>query len=59
MLSAHVTLMLFYALLAGLFFALLWRTETKERVRLFLTVFVSLMMGGLALAWIMYPFPLR
>lgn len=59
MLSAHVTLMFFYAVLAGIFFAFLWKEERRERMRLFLVVFTAMFLGGLALAWLMYPFPLR
>lgn len=56
-LESHVVLMFVYALLTGAFFALLWKTETRERLRLFATVFFGLMLGGLAIAWAMYPFP--
>lgn len=59
MLSAHVTLMFFYAVLAGIFFAFLWKDSKRERWRLFFVVFASMFLGGLALAWIMYPFPMR
>lgn len=59
MLASHVALMFFYAVLAGAFFALLWKETTHERIRLFAIVFSSLFLGGLALAWVMLPFPLR
>lgn len=55
----HVLLMLFYAIATGTFFALLWKDSRRERIRFFVVVFVSLFIGGLALAWAMYPFPLR
>ena len=55
----HVVLMLFYAIATGTFFALLWKDGRRERIRFFIVVFVSLFVGGLALAWAMYPFPLR
>lgn len=58
-LRSHVVLMLFYAIATGIFFSLLWKTGRRERIRFFLIVFCSLFFGGLALAWIMYPFPLR
>jgi cytochrome bd-type quinol oxidase subunit 2 len=51
--------MFFYAVAAALFFALLWRTERRERIRFFIAVFLSLFFGGIALAWAMYPFPVR
>jgi hypothetical protein len=59
MLRNHVVLMLFYAIATGTFFALLWKDSRRERIRFFVIVFVSLFVGGLALAWAMYPFPLR
>ena len=59
MLKSHIFLMFFYAVLTGIFFALLWKDEKRERIRLFLIVFASLFIGGIALAWLMFPFPLR
>jgi cytochrome bd-type quinol oxidase subunit 2 len=55
----HIVLMFFYAAATALFFALLWRNERRERIRFFIVVFISLFLGGIALAWAMYPFPLR
>jgi hypothetical protein len=55
----HILLMFLYAVATGLFFALLWREERAARIRLFLIVFCSLFLGGLALGWAMYPFPIR
>jgi hypothetical protein len=54
---SHFLLMLFHALLVGLFFALLWRRERREQLKLFLQVFLGMVGGGLLLAWLMYPFP--
>lgn len=59
MLTSHVSLMFFYAVLTGVFFALLWKEEKRERIRFFFIVFSSLFFGGIALAWLMYPFPMR
>lgn len=56
-LASHVVLMTIYALLAGAFFALLWKVETRDRVRLFALVFLGMLLGGLAIAWAMFPFP--
>lgn len=58
-LKSHVFLMFVYAIATASFFTLLWKTDRKEQVRFFLLVFCSLFLGGIALAWIMYPFPLR
>jgi len=53
----HMVLMFIYAVLAALFFALLWRHEKRERVRLFFVIFCSLFFGGIILGWLMFPFP--
>ena len=31
--------------------------ERKEQVKLFVQVFLGMVLGGLVLAWLMYPFP--
>ncbi|MDP9191925.1 MAG: hypothetical protein M3P06_09525 [Acidobacteriota bacterium] len=59
LLRNHIVLMFLYALGTGLFFALLWKETRHERIRTFLTIFCSLFFGGIALGWLMYPFPLR
>ena len=53
----HFLIMVVYALLTSLFFAALWRTERRERIALFAKIFIALVAGGLAVAWLMYPFP--
>jgi hypothetical protein len=53
----HFLIMSFYALLVSAFFALLWRENPRERWKLFGTLLGSLVLGGLAVAWLMYPFP--
>jgi cytochrome bd-type quinol oxidase subunit 2 len=59
LLRHHIVLMFLYAAATGLFFALLWKEERRDRIRTFLTIFCSLFFGGIALGWLMYPFPLR
>ncbi len=54
---SHFLLMMLYAFLVSLFFALLWRREPRPRLRLFLQLFLGMMLGGVLLAWLMYPFP--
>jgi uncharacterized membrane protein YfcA len=54
---SHFLLMVLYALLVSLFFAVLWRRRRREQVKLFLQFFLGMVGGGLLLAWIMYPFP--
>ncbi|HEY3170336.1 MAG TPA: hypothetical protein VGK08_04970 [Thermoanaerobaculia bacterium] len=53
----HFLIMTVYALLVSGFFALLWRDVGRERLRLFGILFAALVLGGLAVAWLMYPFP--
>jgi hypothetical protein len=53
----HFLIMTAYALLVSAFFALLWREGRRERWRLFGILIASLVIGGLAVAWLMYPFP--
>ncbi|MEM6793347.1 MAG: hypothetical protein AAF725_05165 [Acidobacteriota bacterium] len=53
----HLLLMAAYAALVGLFFAALSRRTLREQGILFLQIFGGLMIGGLALGWLMYFFP--
>ena len=59
LLRNHLVLMFIYAVATGVYFALLWKSGRRERIRFFLLVFCSLFLGGIALGWLMYPFPLR
>ena len=54
---SHFLLMVLYALLVSLFFALLWRRGRREQIKLFFQIFVGMVGGGLLVAWLMYPFP--
>ena len=54
---SHFLLMVIYAALVSVFFALLWRRSPREQAKLFLQVFVGMVGGGLALAWLMYFLP--
>ena len=53
----HFLIMTVYALLVSVFFTFLWRNERRERLVLFAKIFAALVLGGLAVAWLMYPFP--
>lgn len=53
----HFLLMALYAFVVSLFFAALWREDLAAARRLFLQIFLGLVVGGLALAWLMFPFP--
>lgn len=59
LLRTHVVLMLLYAMATAFFFALLWKEEQRDRMRMFVIVFCSLFFGGIVVGWAMYPFPLR
>ena len=59
LLRNHIVLMILYAIATALFFTLLWKKERGERIRFFLFVAIGLVVGGIALAWVMYPFPLH
>ena len=54
---SHFLLMVTYALLVALFFAVMQRRRRRDQLRLFLQLFLGMVVGGLLLAWIMYPFP--
>ena len=54
---SHFLIMVIYAALISVFFAVLWRRSPREQAKLFLQLFLGLVGGGLALAWLMYPFP--
>ena len=58
-LKNHAVLMFLYALATAFFFALLWKKGPRERAGFFLLVFCALFLGGIALGWLMYPFPLK
>ena len=54
---SHFLLLVLYALLVSIFLALLWRHEKRERIRLFVQIFLGMVGGALIVAWLMYPFP--
>lgn len=54
---SHFLLMVLYSLLVSTFFAALWRRTLREQVVLFLQLFFGMVLGGLVVAWLMYPFP--
>ncbi len=53
----HFLLLLAYALLVSVFFAVLWRRRRRDQLRLFFQLFLGMVGGALLLAWLMYPFP--
>lgn len=53
----HLLLMALDALLISVFFSFLWKRDSHERWRYFWKVFGALLLGAVALGWLMYPFP--
>jgi hypothetical protein len=53
----HFLLLVWHAFLVALFFAFLWRREAGDRRRLFAKTFVIMVVGGLLVGWLMFPFP--
>jgi len=56
---SHLLLMMFHAVLVGAFFAFLTRDEQRERWQLFFMVSGGMLFGALALAWLMFPYPVQ
>ena len=50
----HLLAMTLYALLTAAFFGVLWRSGRRERMRYFALLFFALMLGSVALGWLMY-----
>jgi cytochrome bd-type quinol oxidase subunit 2 len=46
-----------HALLIATFFTFLWKRERRERLVYFWKVFGALLLGAIALGWLMFPFP--
>ena len=53
----HLSLLVLDALLIAVFFSFLWKQERSERWRYFWKVFGALVLGAVAVGWLMYPFP--
>jgi len=56
---SHVTMMALFAFFVSLVFAVLAKDTPREQLRLGGLMFVGFMLAGLAVSWLMYPFPLR
>ena len=54
---SHLLHLLLYSTLVSVFFALLARRAGRERWRLGLLLWGGMVLGTLALAWLMFPFP--
>lgn len=56
---SHFFLMIGFAFISSVVISLVTKSEPREQFRYFLKFFASLIVIALALAWIMYPFPIR
>ncbi len=53
----HISLMILFAVVVAVVFACLGKDSIAERLRFGLWLFLGLLLGGLALSWLMFPFP--
>ena len=54
---SHFLHLLLYSTLVATFLAVLVRHDTRNRIRLGLTLWFAMVGGALGLAYLMYPFP--
>jgi heme/copper-type cytochrome/quinol oxidase subunit 4 len=55
--TTHFTLLLVFAFLVALVFAVLMKDQPKDQVRFGALVFGGFVATALVLGWLMYPFP--
>lgn len=53
----HFLLLVVQAVLIAVFFSFLWKRDPRERLRYFFKVLAALVLGAVALGWLMLPFP--
>jgi hypothetical protein len=56
--QSHFLLLIVFALLVSVVFALIMKRETAEQVRFGGLLFAGFVGAALVLGWLMYPFPL-
>jgi undecaprenyl pyrophosphate phosphatase UppP len=56
--TSHFALMIVFALFVSVVFGTLMRDEPKEQLRFGAQLFTAFVVGGVALGWILYFFPL-
>ena len=56
--ASHVGLMILFALFVSVIFATLMRDDPKQQLRFGAQLFGAFVVGGIALGWILYFFPL-
>lgn len=55
--KSHLLHMLIYSTLVSIFLAALARRDTRSRIRFAGSLWLAMVGGALALAYLMYPFP--
>lgn len=56
---SHILYMVLFSLLCSSFFALYWRDSFRDMVKLFTKILAYMILGGIAVAWLMFLFPPR
>ena len=56
--ASHFLLLVLFALLVSVVFAVLMKDEPREQVRFGGILFAGFVASALVLGWLMYPFPL-
>ncbi|HEX2454460.1 MAG TPA: hypothetical protein VHI99_12225 [Vicinamibacterales bacterium] len=56
--TSHLLLMIVFAFLVSLVFAVLLRDEPREQMRTGVMMFGAFVIAALAMGWLMYPLPL-
>lgn len=56
---SHFLLMMIFALICSTVITLVTKNNPTDQWRYFVKFFLSLVLIALALAWLMYPFPIR
>lgn len=55
--TSHVGLMILFALFVSVVFATLMRDDPRQQLRFGAQLFAAFVVGGIALGWILYFFP--
>ena len=56
--ASHLLLLTLFSFFVSLVFALLMRDQPREQLMFGLKLFAGFLVAGVALGWLMYPFPL-
>jgi len=55
--QSHFLHMVLYSTLVSVFFAVVFKETSRDRLRLGATLWLAMVGGALVLAYVMYPFP--